>query len=188
VAHEAILLVVQSLVDQGIFETATFNCTLYVYVLPHRILSLCAPGYRRITAEVDSRHLIGRKFLERCGFRLEAVLRKHRIVNARNRDSALYVILNSDWLDISIKLKRYLGISTEVLKHKIAEIDTPQEALLRPVSVAKVIDAMNSKGDTISKKEVSDSHGDLNSKKKEKKQEKLDVAKLSMHAYYIYIF
>jgi hypothetical protein len=111
-----------------------------------------------------SRHLIGRKFLERSRFCLEAVLCKHRVINARNRDSALHVILKSDSLDIPIKLKKCLGILTEVLKHKIADIDTPQEALLRPVSVAKVIDAMNSKGDTISKTEVSDSHGDLNSK------------------------
>ena len=60
--------------------------------------------------EVDSRHIVGRKFLERCGFVLEAVLSKHQIVAERNRHTALYVILNSDWEEKEKKLKIFLGI------------------------------------------------------------------------------
>jgi hypothetical protein len=82
-------------------------------------------GYRRITAEVDERHIIGRKFLERCGFTLEAVLEKHKIIQNRNSNTALYVLLNSQWDEEERKLKVYLGIPLKQVQHKIAEIDEP---------------------------------------------------------------
>ena len=83
-------------------------------------------GYRRVTAEVDTRHLISRKFLERCGFKIEGILRKHRIVNKKNRDSVLYVFLNSDWLDVSTKLKKLIGIDLKPKTKKIADVDEPE--------------------------------------------------------------
>lgn len=102
IAHEAMLLLLQWLVDAG---------------------------YRRITVEVDVRHAIMRKFLERCGFQSEAVLRKHRIVQRRNRDSALYVVLNSEFVDVSLRLKLLLGIDPKPKVAKPAEI---QEAAKGP--------------------------------------------------------
>lgn len=83
-------------------------------------------GYRRVTAEVDTRHLIARKFLERCGFKIEGILRKHRIVNKKNRDTALFVFLNSDWLDVMVKLKKLLGIDLKPVAKKVADIDKPE--------------------------------------------------------------
>jgi len=80
-------------------------------------------GYRRITAEVDSRNIIGRKFLERCGFYLETILCKHRVVHHRNCDSALYVMLNSDWADAERALKALLHLSVEAVAVKAAEIE-----------------------------------------------------------------
>ena len=60
--------------------------------------------YRRVSVETDSRNLIYRKFLERCGFKCEAILRKHRIFKGcKNRDTAMYVILNSEWYKESIR-------------------------------------------------------------------------------------
>jgi hypothetical protein len=84
-------------------------------------------GYRRITAEVDERHVIGRRFLESCGFQLEAVLRKHKVVQRRNRNTALYVVLNSEWLETETKLKRRLGYSLQPVVHKVAEIESARD-------------------------------------------------------------
>ncbi len=53
--------------------------------------------YRRVTVQVDPRHKVMCKLLAGAGFLLEATLRKHRIVRNRNRDTAVYVMLNSDW-------------------------------------------------------------------------------------------
>ena len=75
--------------------------------------------------------MIGRRFLQRCGMLLEAVLRKHRVINRRNRNSALYVVLNTEWPEAQHKLKVYLGLPLKVLKHRIAEIgdvDLPSQS------------------------------------------------------------
>lgn len=96
---------------------------------------LISSGYRRVTCEVDSRHMIMKKFLERFGFRLEAVLHKHRIVCRRNRDTAVYVILNSDWPETEFKLKKFLCIPIKRV-HKIAEIASAKEVLGPSVAVA----------------------------------------------------
>lgn len=92
-------------------------------------------GYRRISAEVDERHVIGRKFLERCGFQLEAVLRKHKILQQRNSNTALYVVLNSEWVDVERKLKHYLGISLVPQLHKIASIEEPAKFVANKKSI-----------------------------------------------------
>lgn len=64
-----------------------------------------------------------RKFLERCGLVMESVMRKHKIVDSRNRDTAVYVLLNSDWDTINVKLKKILGIDLRKKVHKVAEIE-----------------------------------------------------------------
>jgi hypothetical protein len=81
-------------------------------------------GYRRIVAEVEERHQIGRKFLERCGFQCEAVLRKHKVLHQRNSNTALYTVLNSDFLEVEKRLKTYLGWSLAPKMHKIAEVES----------------------------------------------------------------
>lgn len=80
-------------------------------------------GYRRVTVEVNHRHVIMRKFLERCGFILEATLRKHKIVQKRNCDTALYVMVNSDWITNELKLKTLLGIEIRPKMKQAGELD-----------------------------------------------------------------
>jgi hypothetical protein len=62
-------------------------------LIPTQILTLTLilTDYRRVTVEADLRNIILRKFLERCGLVLESIIRKHRIINNRNRDTAVYV-------------------------------------------------------------------------------------------------
>lgn len=67
-------------------------------------------GYRRVTAEIDERHIVGRKFFQRCGFMFETILRKHRVIQNRNSNTALYVMLNSEWNEVEPKLRLYVNI------------------------------------------------------------------------------
>ena len=93
--HETILLILQELFKQG---------------------------YRRVTFEVNSKNVIMRKFLERCGFVFESIIRKHKIILGRNRDTYVYAVLNSEFIDCEIKLKRYLGLDIVPKKTKAADL------------------------------------------------------------------
>lgn len=79
-------------------------------------------GYRRVTAEVDERHIVARKFFQRCGLMFETILRKHRVIQNRNSNTALYVILNSDWNQVGPKLRAYVDIPKQ---DTIKAIDIP---------------------------------------------------------------
>ena len=73
-------------------------------------------GYRRVERRCDAEDHRARKAIERAGFVLEGVLRKHRIVSGCNVDTALYAMTNSDWRDagkshLSAKLRAPTGIS-----------------------------------------------------------------------------
>ena len=96
-AHDALLIILKWL-----FETAC---------------------YRRVTVEVNHRNVIMRKFVERCGFILETILRKHKIVQRRNCDTALYVMVNSDWTQNEVKIKTLLGIEMKPKMKQAGELD-----------------------------------------------------------------
>lgn len=110
-----------------IWLTPAYQGKMFAHEAVYLLLQhLFRRNYRRIVCECDARNVIGRKFLERLGFTLEAVLRKHKIVRRRNRDTALYVMLNSDWEQVcELKLKKLLGISLKPVMQKAAEIEDP---------------------------------------------------------------
>lgn len=58
---------------------------------------------------IDERYVSARKFFMRCGFLYEATLRKHQIIRQRNCNTALYSLVNSDWVDGEGKLQRLCG-------------------------------------------------------------------------------
>lgn len=95
-------------------------------------------GYRRVVVEADTRHVIYRKFLERCGFRLEAVLRKHKILRKRNKDTALYVMLNSEFPEVEVAFKKLLGIPLRVKVEKVTTRFT-FPSLFLPVTFCPII-------------------------------------------------
>lgn len=121
-AHEAMFNILAYLFTSG---NVAHSPSLFSRPYPTPLSSLSLVnilGYRRVTVEVDSRHVIMRKFLERCGFLLEAVMRKHRVVRRRNRDTAVYAVVNSDRFDVEVKLKRLLGYPLGEETKKAADI------------------------------------------------------------------
>ncbi len=54
-------------------------------------------GYRRLVWKCDSRNAASRRAAERLGFRYEGLLRAHRVVKGRLRDTAHYAIVAEEW-------------------------------------------------------------------------------------------
>ncbi|NBQ40823.1 MAG: N-acetyltransferase [Alphaproteobacteria bacterium] len=54
-------------------------------------------GYRRYEWKCNSLNAPSRKAAERFGFTFEGIFRQHMIVRGRNRDTAWYSILESEW-------------------------------------------------------------------------------------------
>jgi hypothetical protein len=67
--------------------------------------------------------------LDRCQWKHEGTLRKHRIVNNRNRDTILYSMLNTDWIPASVALKKHIGLDWKPKTVKIADIQSGKEAV-----------------------------------------------------------
>eukprot|EP01038_Epipyxis_sp_PR26KG_P011999 gene11999-16063_t len=106
----------------NIWITPAFQGTKRVHDAIHQVVGwLINLGYRRVAVELDERNIIGRRLLDRCGFQFEAILRKHKIIQNRNRNTALYTIINSDWEEVDLKLKKYLGIDLKPKMVKAAD-------------------------------------------------------------------
>jgi RimJ/RimL family protein N-acetyltransferase len=54
-------------------------------------------GYRRYEWKCDALNTPSRRAAERLGFTFEGIFRQHMIVKNRNRDTAWYAMLGSDW-------------------------------------------------------------------------------------------
>lgn len=75
-------------------QTGLAQLVMY-HVLCHVFES--TPVYRRLEWPCDGQNLRGRKFAHSFGFQLESLMSKHRIVKDANVDTAMFVIVNSDW-------------------------------------------------------------------------------------------
>ena len=93
-----------------------------------------------MTAEVDSRNIIGRRLLERCGFYQESILYKHRVVRQRNSDTALYVMLNSDWSDAERVLKAFIQVSIGMTAIKAADVTGDLSAVIYNTTEISLLD------------------------------------------------
>jgi RimJ/RimL family protein N-acetyltransferase len=54
-------------------------------------------GNRRLEWKCDASNVASRRAAERFGFVFEGVFRQHRVIKGRNRDTAWYSILDSEW-------------------------------------------------------------------------------------------
>jgi RimJ/RimL family protein N-acetyltransferase len=61
-------------------------------------------GYRRVEWKCDSLNERSRRAALRLGFRFEGIFRQHMIVKGRNRDTAWFAMLDSDWPDVKRRL------------------------------------------------------------------------------------
>jgi RimJ/RimL family protein N-acetyltransferase len=68
-------------------------------------------GYRRYEWKCDSLNAPSRRAAERLGFRFEGIFRQAVVVKGRNRDTAWYSILDSEWPALRGAFERWLAPS-----------------------------------------------------------------------------
>ncbi len=68
-------------------------------------------GYRRYEWKCNSLNAPSRATALRLGFRFEGIFRQHMIVKGRNRDTAWYAILDSEWPARRAAFERWLDLS-----------------------------------------------------------------------------
>ena len=66
-------------------------------------------GYRRYEWKCDALNARSGRAAERLGFTFEGIFRQHRIVKGRNRDTAWYSILDSEWPTRKANFERWLA-------------------------------------------------------------------------------
>jgi RimJ/RimL family protein N-acetyltransferase len=66
-------------------------------------------GYRRFEWKCDALNAPSRRAALRFGFQFEGVFRQHMVVKARNRDTAWYAIIDSDWPALEAAMHRWLA-------------------------------------------------------------------------------
>lgn len=65
-------------------------------------------GYRRVEWKCDSLNTRSRAAALRLGFSFEGIFRNHMIVKNRNRDTAWYAMLDTDWPAVKRNMERWL--------------------------------------------------------------------------------
>ncbi len=76
-----------------------------MYLMMRRAFDL---GYRRYEWKCDALNEPSRRAAERLGFTFEGVFRQAAVVKGRNRDTAWYSILDSEWPAIRSEFERWL--------------------------------------------------------------------------------
>ena len=67
-----------------------------------------ALGYRRYEWKCNNLNAPSKRAAERLGFTFEGVFRQHMIVKGRNRDTAWYAMLDSEWPARRAAFERWL--------------------------------------------------------------------------------
>jgi RimJ/RimL family protein N-acetyltransferase len=65
-------------------------------------------GYRRVEWKCDTLNERSRLAAQRLGFAFEGIFRQHMIIKGRNRDTAWFAMLDSDWKRIGPALRTWL--------------------------------------------------------------------------------
>jgi RimJ/RimL family protein N-acetyltransferase len=65
-------------------------------------------GYRRLEWKCDALNKASRNAADRLGFAFEGVFRQHLIIKGRNRDTAWYAIVDTDWPALKARIETWL--------------------------------------------------------------------------------
>jgi len=65
-------------------------------------------GYRRYEWKCDALNAASRRAAQRFGFSFEGIFRQAVVVKGRNRDTAWYAIIDSDWPKVKAAMERWL--------------------------------------------------------------------------------
>ncbi|MGH8622752.1 MAG: GNAT family N-acetyltransferase, partial [Burkholderiales bacterium] len=65
-------------------------------------------GYRRYEWNCDALNAASRRAASRFGFTFEGIFRQHRIAKGRNRDTAWYAAIDSEWPELERAYRRWL--------------------------------------------------------------------------------
>ena len=85
----------------------TRQATEAIYLLArHAVTDL---GYRRLEWKCNALNRRSRVAAERLGFTFEGVFRHHQVVKGRNRDTAWFSIVDSEWSEIDAGFQRWLA-------------------------------------------------------------------------------
>jgi RimJ/RimL family protein N-acetyltransferase len=77
-----------------------------MYLMMRRVFDELA--YRRYEWKCDSLNAASRRAAERLGFRFEGIFRQAWVVKGRNRDTAWYSVIDSDWPALRSAFERWL--------------------------------------------------------------------------------
>ena len=66
-------------------------------------------GYRRYEWKCDALNAAARRAADRYGFTFEGIFRQHMIVKGRNRDTAWFAMLDSEWPARKVNFERWLS-------------------------------------------------------------------------------
>jgi RimJ/RimL family protein N-acetyltransferase len=77
-----------------------------MYLMMDRAFEL---GYRRCEWKCDALNAPSRSAACRLGFTFEGIFRQATIVKGRNRDTAWYAVIDSDWPRIQVAFRRWLN-------------------------------------------------------------------------------
>lgn len=84
----------------------TAGATEAMYLLARHVFNDL--GYRRYEWKCNALNAPSRRAAERLGFTFEGIFRQHLIVKGRNRDTAWYSMLDSEWPALQAKFERWL--------------------------------------------------------------------------------
>jgi len=82
------------------------GATEAMYLLMRRVFDEL--GYRRYEWKCDSLNAPSRRAAERLGFTYEGTFRQHLVTKGRNRDTAWYSVIDSEWPDLKDAFEAWL--------------------------------------------------------------------------------